>query len=185
MVQWAVDLYVKMGFGSRGISGIIDWINEASFEVIETAHEMMQSGIAHEQIIAYALAKIIGGAESEVIKEQLQAIQTLIQEKNGPDYIKSAIKHFGKDVFLIAEKKKDVSLKEVMEIKYKIDEEGNLQHLDTLDTIETIIGIASIPKKNNTEGIEESRKIYDTLKAGFTIKEIEKYPFLISSLVTQ
>ena len=124
----------EAGFTIKEYEKAIDWINEVPFEAIKTAHEMMQNGASHEQIIAYAFAKIAVGVGSEVTKEHLQAIQTLAQEEEFYyQNIERGIKEFGKDVFLIAETKKYVPLREMMHVKYEI-EKRNLQQLNTIDT---------------------------------------------------
>ena len=129
LAQKALDLHVKMGWKyDWKYEKAIDWINEAPFEVIEKSHAMMQNGVSHEQIIAYALAKIAVGVGSEVTEKQLQAIQTLMEEERNLDRSRnprywntiSAIETFGKDVFLIAEKKKNVSLENLMHVKHEI-----------------------------------------------------------------
>ena len=86
--------------------------------------------------------------------------------------IKNALKKFGRDN-LLRMVEKEVPLQNALDIKYKIKR----QNLNQFDTIEIIMAIAK-------HG-DDAEVAFKTLEAGFTIEEITKYPFLISSLVAR
>ena len=89
LAQKALDLHFRINhagadYGSKPLSGLVDWINYAPLGTIKRAHKMLSHGAEEDQITTYALADIIAGNRGAT-REDVRIIQGLVQKAKGQD----------------------------------------------------------------------------------------------------
>jgi hypothetical protein len=213
LAQKALDLHFKINhagsdYGSKPLSGLVDWINYAPLGTIKRAHKMSSHGAGEDEITTYALADIIAGKRGAT-REDIRIIQGLVQKAKGQDHTaRQKLEGMSKVGNIVSRFDYEVSLADVEDmatkgfhgmtealkiydleqVKQFMDQGINLQSVTTVKKVTQKFGhdlspveIAAIAA-HNIEGLEDAMRFFDLTAVKTLLSQDVSLPVAVAVL---